>query len=462
MLARMAEQARPASERLLVSFEGDRTGSGPLSWGQHELWHLMRLTGGWLPVGTALPLPAGSTLDDAAADLRFAISSYPTMRTRLRLDPARPGHADQVVSGCGEIPLEVFDVEDGTDPAAAADRVWSAYADRDYDATTEWPVRMAVTRHRGQLTHRVWVMCHLVTDGFGSRVLIRERAARDASASRAAPTPLDQARWQHSPAGQRQCQAALRHWERLLRGVPAGRFPDRGERPHPRYRQAQFTSRALHLAVRAISARTGVEASSVLLTCYAVALSRVTGGRPVVVVLVVNNRFRPGLADSVSPLIQPGVCVIDLPDGTLDEAVAHTRRRAIAGYKYAYYHPARREELIARVNQERGEEVDLDCSFNDRRLKHRDQAGPPPTPDEIRAARPESGFEWTEQQDHRPYAGLYVYVDDVPDTVQLTAVADVHCVPPGDVEAVVRGMAEVAVAGALDPAARLLAGSARR
>jgi hypothetical protein len=460
----MADRAQPATdhahaapavdptsgERVLVSFEGGGGGTGELSWGQQELWLAIKARREWLPIGTVLRLPAGTTVDDTIADLRHVMSRYPSMRTRLRFGPDGPF---QVVADSGEIPLEIVDVDAGADPDEVAEQVRQRYWNRDYDFVTEWPVRMAVIRHRGLLTHRVWVMCHLVTDGTGARVILSELAARDSSAESAAP-PLEQARWEGSPAGQRQCRAALRHWERILRSVTANRFPERTERPHPRYWQARFRSPAMHLAFRLISARTRAEMASVLLTTFAVALARVTGVNPVVVVLLVNNRFRPRLARTVSPVIHPGLCLIDVPDLTFDQAVMHTRGRAIAAYKYAYYDPRQREELIERVNRERGQEVDLECSLNDSRLTPRDETGPPPTPEQVRAALDRSTFQWIQKQDDRPYDKLYVTVDDAPDPVQLTVVTDIHHVAPDDIEAFVRGMEEVAVAAALDPATR--------
>jgi hypothetical protein len=436
--------------QLLVDFEGGGAGVGELSWGQRELWQVMADRKVWLPIGVVRPLPAGTTVDDAVADLRFVISRYPSMRTRLRFDPDGP---KQVVSAAGQIPLEMVEVADGEDPAEVAEQVWQGYRGKDYDFVSEWPVRMAVVRHRGVLTHRVWVMCHLVTDGTGARIIVSELAERDTSGSGAALSPLEQARWQASPAGQRQCEMTLRYWDKILRSVSARRFPVRDGTPHPRYWEAQFESLATHLAVRAVSARTGVEVPSVLLGVFAVALARVTGINPVAVTLVVNNRFRPGLAGTVSPIMQPGICVIDVPDGTVDETVAHARRRAITAYKYAYHDPPQREELIARVGQERGEEVDLECSLNNIRIAPRDESGPPPTPEQVRAALLHTSFEWTQKQDHRPSNRLYVTVEDVVDTLQLTVSADTHHVSPVDVEAFIRGMEEVAVAAALDPAA---------
>jgi hypothetical protein len=444
-----------AAQRLVVDFEGDGAGVGELSWGQREIWLTMQERKTWLPIGAVQPLPAGYTLDDAAADLRFVMSRYPTMRTRLRFEADGP---KQVVAGSGRISLEIVDVADGDDPAEVADQVWQGYRQKDYDFVTEWPVRMAVIRHRGRLTHRPWVMCHLVTDGTGSRVIVADLADRGTGPADNATPPLEQARWQQSPAGQRQCRSALRHWEKVLRGVSILRFPEGREKPYPRYREALFDSPAGELAMRAIAARTGVEVPSVLLTVFSVALNRVTGVNPVVAVVIVSNRFRPGLARTVSPIIQPSLCVIDVPDATIDEAAAHTRRRAITAYKNAYYDPSQREELITRVNQERGETVDLQCSFNDIRLKPRDMSGPPPTPDQIRAALPETSFEWTQQQDHRPYDKLFVTVEDVPGSMRLVVNTDVHYLSPEDIEAIVRGMEEVAVAAAIDPAIRTTAG----
>jgi hypothetical protein len=406
---------------------------------------------GWLPIGAVLPLPAGTTVPDAVADLQFAMGSYPSMRTRLRFDPDGPR---QVVSEAGEVGLEVVEAPADADPAEVAERVRKRYWDRDYDFVSEWPVRMAVVRHRGVLTHRVWVMCHLVTDGAGSLIILRELAARDATGSRAARSALEQAGWQRSPAGRRVCESALRYWGSVLRGVPAGRFPGRAEAPSPRYWQARFDSPATGLALRVCSARTGLESSSLLLGFFVVALARVTGERLVVFQPDVSNRFRPGLAGTVSPVVQFGLCRVEVPDATIDEAVALARARAMTAYKYAYYDPARLADLRAAVGRERGEAVDPGCLFNDRRFTPRDRSGRPPTPGQVRAAVPRGRFEWTHRQDPVELPHLAVSVNDVPDPISMTVTCDIHYVSPELVEACVRGVEEVAVAAALDPAAR--------
>jgi hypothetical protein len=443
-------------DRVVVPFAGAGSGVEELSWGQREIWDLMQYEGGWLPIGSVRPLPAGTTVADAVADLRFVVSSYQTMRTLIRTDPAGP---KQVVHDSGEITLEIVDAADDADPAQLAEEVFAQYQQKDYDVATEWPVRMAVIRHRGVLTHRAWVMCHLVTDGAGANVIVRELAQRDAAGSAAALAPIEQARWQRSPAGQRQCRAALAHWEKVLRTKPACQFPERADKPRgPRYWRATFDSPAMYRALRVIAARTGAESVSVLLAVYAVALVRVLGVNPVVIQLVTNNRFRPRLGNTVSPLIQAAPCTIEIPDATIDEAVRLTRTRAISAYKYAYYDPTQLDALIARLSEERGADLQAECGFNDRRLGPRDESGPVPTHEQVRAALPGSSFEWVQRQDDEPYSKLYINVEDATDTYRLTVTTDIHYLSPEQVEACVRAMEEIAVASALDPATRTNAG----
>jgi hypothetical protein len=154
--------------------------------------------------------------------------------------------------------------------------------------------------------------------------------------------------------------------------------------------------------------------------------------------------------------MQNGLCVIDLPNTTVDEAVAHARRRAMTAYKYAYYDPAKMAKLIRRVNRERGETVEIGCFFNDRRLRTRELTGPTPTAAEVRAAPPGT-FEWKYKQDESQFDPFFINVDDEADTVAMTVLADIHHISPTDVEACVQKMEDVAVAAALDPSTRTLA-----
>jgi hypothetical protein len=452
------------ADRIVVAFSaegpGDASGGGShgasgeaeLSWGQRDIWLAMVRQRSWLPNGAWGPLPAGTTVDDIADRLRYLMSRFPTARTRLRFDDG--GRPRQVVSGSGEIALDVIDAGDA-DPGQLAEAARLHYQDTDYDFAAEWPIRMAVIRRHGVLTHLVVVMCHLVSDGFGVQVLLEELDTRPA-----APLPelqsLEQARWQASPAGLRQNSMALRHWEGILRGMPLRRYPESADKRQPRHWRGEFTSPALGPALKAISDRTGVGSAQVLLAVFAVALARVTGVNPVVIRPMVNNRFRPGLDRVVCMLAQYGLSLLDVADVSFAGAVDRARRSALTTYKHAYYDPAQLEDLVARISAERGPELQLPCYFNDRR----GDTGPAgsaaaPTADELRVAASGSAFRWTTRQDI-PFEPLIVHVDDTPDGVQVIIFLDTHVVSPGDGEALLRGIETAAVEAALDPDALAL------
>jgi hypothetical protein len=374
------------------------------------------------------------------------------MRTRLRF--GEDGTVRQVVSGSGDAVLEVVDAADDEDPAAVADAIRARYTSTLFDYVSEWPVRMAVVRHRGVPTHAVRTFCHLVADGMGFAVLIAELTGERVVG--AAMDPLEQARWQRGPAGRRQDDSALRYWEGLLRAVPARRFSGAAQPRDPASWQVSFKSPAMHLAAQTVAARNGVGLSPVLLAAFAVALARVTGNNPVVTRVMVSNRFRLRLADSMSPVSQPGLCVLDVAGVGFDEAVAQAVQATVGAYKYAYYDPEHLRELVTRLSRERGEAIDIACLFNDRRVPNRPEDADPgsaPTPQRVRDAVPLAALSWRD-----PVPGLnerlMININDTPDTVDIWALVDTRHVSPADLEALLYGMQDATVEAALDPAAR--------
>jgi hypothetical protein len=171
-----------------------------------------------------------------------------------------------------------------------------------------------------------------------------------------------------------------------------------------------------------------------------------------VVRTLVSNRFRPGFAESVSNLAQSGLCVIDVADCTFDQAVERAFKSQLSAGTHAYYDPRELWRLIDRVNAERGVEVDLMCYFNDRR---RAMAQAPAAvgygPKDIVAALPRSQLRWGKQWD-TPDVTCYLHVNAVPQTIDYTMFVDTHQASIDDLEACLRGVEEVIVAAALDPA----------
>ncbi|GAB3847145.1 hypothetical protein [Dactylosporangium cerinum] len=130
-----------------VTFEGSGAGSGPLSWGQLDIWLKMTAVGHAMAMGGVRPLPPGTTLDDVAGELRFLMSRYECLRTRLV--PDGDGPPRQVVHGSGSIELEVLDhVDAGTVEARFRDAPsttptsgrsgWPSSATAGCAATSSW------------------------------------------------------------------------------------------------------------------------------------------------------------------------------------------------------------------------------------------------------------------------------------------------------------------------------------
>jgi hypothetical protein len=428
-----------------VEFAGEGSGEDELSWGQREIWQAFVEQKTWMPIGGTLPLPDGHTIDEAKERLRYLMSRYQSMRTRLTFAP--DGTPRQVVHAAGTIGLEVVDAGDA-DPYEAGRAVQRRYEETELDFAAEWPVRMAVIEQYGRPTHLVVIMTHLVMDGGGSAVMLAESERRE-TAPVAGMQALEQVRWQRSPAGQRQSAAAVRHWESTMRSVPLRRFAGDGDPRRPRYWRGELTSVALELALRTLAARTRADATAIMQTVYAVTMARVGGVNPVATRLVTSNRFRPGLADVVGPVSQTSLCSMDVAGVPFAEALERVRRAAMTAHKYGYYDRARLEEVTAGVVRDRGPELDLDCFYNDRRGPVRPEVFDAA---EIRAARPRTRMHWPIRRDE-VYPRMFLNVDDgtafgATGEILLHIEIDTHVVPPAAAEALLFGMEETAVSEA--------------
>jgi len=404
-----------------------------------------------------VPMPAGHTPQDKAEELRFFVHRYEALRTRLSFGP--DGEVTQVVAGSGETWVSIHDT-DG-DPQEAAEALFAQWRANKYDYENEFPMRLAVVRKDGIGTHVVAMLCHIAADAIGVGTMLRELHERDPltrepKAPHTGMQPLELVRWQQSPAAKRHTDSAMRFWESHLRAVPAARFPSPAtpsSRVGGRYRQICWKSRAMLLALQAVSVRDRVDTGTALLAAAAVGLARLTGVNPYVAQTIVNNRFRPGLSDMVSPLNQNGLCVVDVADITLGEAIDRARKASINAAKFAYYEPRAREELISRINAERGELLDLANFINDRRsMVAGAPPAQPPEPSEIIAAQADTELLW-EAELPMFNEKLMLNFDEVGGALQITAEADTHYVPFDDLKDLMSKMEMVAIEAACDPVA---------
>ncbi|HEX4701318.1 MAG TPA: condensation domain-containing protein [Pseudonocardiaceae bacterium] len=441
-------------KQILVPFEGEGFGVEDLTWGQIGFWEGMYNTGQSATMGgITADLPPGTGIDEVAEGLAFVVGRHQSLRTRLRFEP--DGRVRQVCESSGQIPIEIVDAGDG-DPDEVAETVRERYSVVNFDYEHEWPVRTAVIMKGGELCRVVTVYLHLAVDATGMDLVLADLASRDPETGAAAGPvtavqPLEQARQQRAPAALRRCAASLRYLEHVFRTMTPQRFGEPKYPEDPGFRQIRFRSPATALAVRRIAEQENTNTSSVLLACFAVGVARHTRNSLVMAFMLVNNRFRPGFAESVSPLVQLSPYLIDVADATLGEAVARARGSVLNTYKNAYYDPRRQDEVIAQVERDRGEEIDYSCFYNDRRRQDRGlSCEPMPTDAEIRAAVALSEYEWQSPPD-MPTRKLYVNVDDPPGAIDFVMSVDNRYFSIDDTIAVARGMETVAVEAALDP-----------
>ena len=458
------------TDTVMVRFEGDGSGVAELSWGQYEIWCVIRDKNDFLPIGGVRALPPGQTVADVAAGLRFIMSRHQSLRTRLRWAPegqaavgeAAAGVPRQEVHARGEIALEVVDAGDG-DPAETAAAVVTRYMTRDFDYERDWPVRMAVITQHGAATHVAEIYCHLAMDGFGLAALRADLARHDRTGPAPAPVtamqPLEQVRWQRGPAGRRAQAGSMRHFERLAAIVPDRQFSELADKQQPRFWQVIYESPAGYVASNTLAARLGVSTSSVLLAAYAMALSPLTASESVAVMLVVNNRFRPGFADSVSTLAQSFPCLIEVGDARFEEVAVRAWRAALVAYKHAYYDLAGKNEVSKRIAAERGAEVALGVFFNDLRMRSRELAdsvskglAAPGEATSLQAELSRSTLTWGERNDV-PADKMFLHINDTPGTLCYELRADSNFVSPADMAALMRRIETVLVDAVLVDAA---------
>ncbi|GAA3285809.1 condensation protein [Dactylosporangium vinaceum] len=430
------------TSRILVPFQGEGTGAGPMTWAQHSMWQTMQESGRSMNIGGALPLPPGTPLEAMTRTLQYLVSRHPALRTRLEFGGDGPPR--QVVADAGEAVVEVVDVPAAGDAGAAAEELRRRYLDDRFDYAVEWPVRMAVVRCGPELTHVVLVYCHLAVDSFGIDELVRDLAHLGGPASpRDSLTPLAIAAGEQTPGGVRKSRKSLRYWEQQLLSLPAPRPGAPGDAREPRFWELTIRSPAIHRALRTVAHRTGFDSTFVALAAYTVARGRLAGGGPVAAQLVVNNRFRPGYADAVGLLVQNGLCVIDPAGEPFDELVRRAWNAATNAFAHGYYDPAGLAELLDRLPR------DIAYLVNDRRGGTAAGATVP-TADEVKAAVALTTSRWTRKIDRLTYT-MIVNIDaaaDGTDAVDVAVTADTHRIGPAGIEVFGRELEAVLVAAA--------------
>jgi hypothetical protein len=431
-------------DRLRVAFAGQRGGDGPLTIGQASAL-------GWIcdptlytrMVEYPLALPAGTTLADIAAAFAVLMARHESLRTRY------PAGRDPVqrVARSGELVIGVYEAGDQpADRAVLTVVLTRRLRGAEFDLTTDWPLRVAVATSRGVPQAAAIVYSHVAVD-FASMALVGRQFVALVTdpagrrAGRPAHQPLDQAADERSERGRRRVAASARGWEAPLRSTPqcmhAVPATDRAGGPA----SCWLWSPAGGLALPHIAARTGASPQQVVLAALCVLLGWRTGHETCALRVMASNRYQRHLRDYVGNLAQECVVSVDVRAAGLDEVVGRAGAAILRGSRHSLVEVPAMEQVIERVEHERGITIARYCVFNDLSVLLGDTEIRPPGPDPAQARRalPRSRLAWL--PDPPPDQLLQVMLQQVDGELIVGALTrDAGRVPPADLEALLRGL----------------------
>lgn len=347
-----------------VTFRGTRSGEGPLTWGQHGIWIAMaRNRRTWNLEFIVDVSDLRVNVPSIVEALGQLFARHESLRTLIRVVDGVPR---QVVLAAGALRVPVVPSPDG-ESGDTAERLMGELVRPDFRPDVELPVRISLVVVRELVRHVVFVHYHGLFDRAAARIVhddLRCWLATGSFPGEPGLQPLDLARREQSD-GVAVSARAVRYWTDHLRRLPPGMWSPVGPAHEPRNQQAVLTSTALRAAAQRLATRYRNTPSTVLLAATAAVMGAWTGHRTVALNLHAGNRFRPEFRRYTSNLVQLGLFVLDLPtDGDFTEVLRRAVRSALLAYRYSYYDQLALERARAKVDAERGAEINPFACFN--------------------------------------------------------------------------------------------------
>jgi hypothetical protein len=349
-------------------FQGDRSRTEVLTWGQRAIWTAIERTrpsDAYFNFTRTLDLPT-TDLDTVLAAVGRVVSHHEALRTRVVVTDGEPM---QVLAAEGALEVQVVAAADA---AQAAEHLAEHYAATAFDYERDWPLRVGVVTTDGEPKHVVLGFCHLACDFGGSVFVVRDLESAIAGAGidgTPATQPVDLAEYQRSPDGARTARKAADYWARAYERIPNSMYErETGAPETPRYQRAFLISPALAQAAVTIGNRLGTGSSAVLNAAFAITMSRQTGHATTALLAITKNRFRDQTRNMVSTLAMEGLLVVALAEATdFDEVVGAAWRAAVPAYRYAQYDERDRDRVVEEVSTRRGVHVHPYACLNDLR-----------------------------------------------------------------------------------------------
>lgn len=425
---------------VVISFDGERSGTAPLTWGQVNMVRASAHNPpGHFNLSRVLTPPRRAALDPAgaAAVIERLLRRHESLRTLFHAGPPER----QQVLGAGRLAVEQVPA-DG-DPDLAAERLRARLVRPAFDDGAELPLRAGLVTEDGLVRRVVLVISHLAADGTAVDVLDREfrlLALRGRVGTEPGPQPLDLAAREQAE-GRRLTEAAVAHWESVFRRMPPTMFDREGPPHDPLVRRLLLTSPALPPATRLLAASYRVSTSTVLLAATAAAVGRWTGHDLVTIATLVGNRFQAGHERMVTSLAQQGLFALEMTGDQFPDLIPRAWQAAMRTYRHAYYDPDAMRLALDQVGVDRGTMLDPFCCFNDLRVEPDAARAETQDAAALRAAAAGAVGETTLTPAGalpRMHCRFCLQIGDAPGALTMRLTADTRYLPPDEMERFLR------------------------
>jgi acyl-CoA synthetase (AMP-forming)/AMP-acid ligase II/acyl carrier protein len=318
------------------------TGPAPLSFSQD--W--------WLSIEDRAPPSAASNrpsslrlrgpLDAEALKKAFAavVDRHESLRTVFVKTAS--GRMQRVLEGFSAA-LETADLSTHDAPVEAARAAILEGAREPFDLAAGPPCRARLLRLADDDHVLLFVVHHVVFDGWSMAVLTRDLAALYGALAKDEPSPLtkpklryaDFAAWQRAGFSGPRREGLLKSWRQLLEGLRPTPLPADRARPHIPSLSGGTVRRLVPAPVMAAARALGAEENATLymtcLACFHLLLGRLGGVEDVATGCLVNGRTTEGTQDLVGLFFNPIVMRTDLSgDPSVRALVSRVRCQAVA------------------------------------------------------------------------------------------------------------------------------------
>jgi hypothetical protein len=355
-----------------IRVDGAREESDEMTWGHLVIWQWHGVadehTSFHFFNAERFPLPPGCTVTALAEAFQDAVARYDGLRTVFRREE---GGWRQVVQGSGEIALEVYETSPDEADEAAKGVAW--HLNQRPWTLAQWPVRLAVVGDPRSPSVLVIGYDRLALDSNSVTLVALEVMSRASGGDGDQPPeqpwqPVDEARFERSPAGLAINDKAQQYWRQVLTAAPSSMFDVPLCEPEElRFRRLEMTSPALGRAVRWMHQQWRVLPSAILLAAFSVVLGRYAGHRRVVFQLMTGNRPDRQRRELVGTLVGQGIFHLDLAANDLrfPQLVRAAFRASGQAHRFGFCDPEGVLAIRDELRLSRGAHLDLGGFVND-------------------------------------------------------------------------------------------------